>query len=49
MLPKLEVWVLDELYEGDEEPPGVGAVDDEALEQDAGDLLLDGLGVGLLE
>ena len=42
----LEGGVL-ELYEGDEEPPGVRSVHDEALQEDPGDLRLDGLGVGL--
>ena len=68
--PELEGGVLDELDEGDEQPPGVRPVHDQPLQQhpgeggedeeededdgkeneDApGDLLLDGLGVGLGE
>ena len=49
VLPELVVGVLDELDEGDEEAPRVGTVHDQALKQDAGDLLLDGLGVRLLK
>ena len=41
--PEVVARVLDELDKGDEQPPGVGAVDDEALQQHARDLLLDDL------
>jgi hypothetical protein len=47
VLPELEARVLDELDEGDEQAPGMRPVHNEALEEDAGDLLLNGLSVGL--
>ena len=47
--PELEGGVLDELYKGDEEAPGVRPVHDQPLQEHPGDLLLDGLGVGLGE
>jgi len=47
--PELEGGVLDQLYEGDQETPGVRPVDNESLQQDSGDLLLNSLGVGLGE
>ena len=49
VLPELEAGVLDELDEGDEEAPRVRPVHDQPLQEDARDLLLDGLGVGLGE
>jgi len=47
--PELERRVLDEFDEGDEESPGVGPVHNQPLQQHPGDLLLDGLSVGLAE
>jgi len=47
--PELEGGVLDQLYEGDQETPGVRSVDNESLQQDSGDLLLNSLGVCLGE
>lgn len=49
VLPELVHRVFDELDEGYEEAPRVRAVHDEPLEQHSGDLLLDGLRVGLRE
>lgn len=49
MLPELVYWIFDNLDEGDEKPPGVRAVHNKPLEQHPGDLLLNGLGVGLRE
>lgn len=49
MAPELECRILDEFNESDEEPPWVWPVDNQSLKQDAGDLLLYGLGVGLRE
>ena len=48
-MPELELRVLDEFDESDEESPRMRPVYDEALEQDAGDLLLNRLDVRLGE
>lgn len=47
--PELVNGILDEFYEGDEQPPRVRSVDDESLEEHPGDLLLHCLRVGLSE
>ena len=49
VLPEVVAGVLDELDEGNEEPPRVRPVDDQPLKQHARDLLLNGLRVGLRE
>lgn len=46
MAPELEGWVLDELDEGDEEPPGVWPIDNQSFQQHPCNLLLDGFSVG---
>lgn len=43
MAPELEWWILDELNEGDEKSPWVRAIHYQPLQQDPGDLFLDGL------
>ena len=43
MMPELELWVLDEFNEGDEKTPRMRSVNNQPLQQDASDLLLDGL------
>lgn len=47
--PELERRVLDQFDERDQQSPGVRPVDNESLQQNPGDLLLDGLRVGLCE
>lgn len=42
VLPEIVGGVFNELYERDEEPPGVWSIDDEPLQEDAGHLLLYG-------
>jgi len=49
MLPEVVGLVLDELDEGDEQPPRVRAVHNQTLQQDTSDLLLDCLCIGLRE
>ena len=49
VLPEVVAGVLDELDEGNEEPPRVRPVDDQPLKQHARDLLLNGFRVGLRE
>ena len=47
VIPELELCVLDEFNERDEKAPRMRSVDDETLQQHAGDLLLDRLRVCL--
>mmetsp|Transcript_45539 Transcript_45539/g.96821 ORF Transcript_45539/g.96821 Transcript_45539/m.96821 type:complete len:203 (-) Transcript_45539:4056-4664(-) len=50
MAPELVLGVLDQLNEGDEESPGMGALGDESLQQHTRNLLLDALvALGLIE
>ena len=41
MRPEFVAWILDELNEGYQEPPGVRPVHNEALEEDTSYLLLE--------
>ena len=49
VIPEFELWVLDELDEGDEETPWVRTIDDEPFQEDARHLLLDRFRVRLGE
>ena len=46
VLPGVIGWVLYKLGECNEQPPGVGTVDYQPLQQNSSDLFLDGLSVG---
>jgi len=45
--PELEGRVLDQLDEGDEQPPGMGSIHDQSLQQHPCDLFLNGLSICL--
>lgn len=47
VIPEVKIGIFYEFDEGDEQSPGMGPVDNEAFEENAGDLFLNGLGVGL--
>ena len=49
VIPKLELGIFDQLDECDEQTPRMRTVDDEALQENARDLLLNGLQVGFGE
>ena len=47
VFPEVIGWVLYELDERNEQPPGVGTIDYQPLQQNSSDLFLDRLSVGL--
>ena len=49
VFPEVVGGVFDELYECDEQPPGVWSIHDQPLQQDPGHLLLYGFNLGLRE